>query len=350
MIYARIKGAELSPHIAAAAKLQPGLKNIGRLNDGRIVAINERRQLPEASMLLYRGHLIAADSAVENVVVKIAPDRSSAVEVQSETYFLQKLEGVPGFPRISGQGKVEIEGKGEQPFFVMPEINGISLGCLALPEWRGQLPSREEISLLTESVLPGLAARLGDLHARQIVHRDVKPNNALYRGQGEVVLLDFGRANGLNSPARTDTGAVGFYPPEMAFALYLQEDVRTDVYGLGTSALTLIAGVNGLLYEGMDDPWRYTGLDRLMMLMTREKMIENYYRAISAREHFSVESVARQSNLPAELKETPLGRYLASLFHPDKAQRPFNLPEIADRLKALGGQFASYELQSVEAE
>lgn len=57
------------------------------------------------------------------------------------------------------------------------------------------------------------------MHAKGLIHRDVKPDNLMVRADGHPVLIDFGLARGEDSKTLTKTGAMAgtlpYFPPEM---------------------------------------------------------------------------------------------------------------------------------------
>src|SRR5262249_27775633 len=70
---------------------------------------------------------------------------------------------------------------------------------------------------------------------RQLVHRDIAPDNLFVTYEGEVKLLDFGIAKAEGRFARTETGGVKgtrpYMSPEQALAKPL--DRRSDIFSLG---------------------------------------------------------------------------------------------------------------------
>lgn len=81
-----------------------------------------------------------------------------------------------------------------------------------------------------------LASALSVIHARGIVHRDVKPDNVMFREDGTLVLADFGIAKQSEANlAQTRVGEVFGTPyyisPEQATGKPV--DARSDLYSLG---------------------------------------------------------------------------------------------------------------------
>jgi eukaryotic-like serine/threonine-protein kinase len=122
----------------------------------------------------------------------------------------------------------------------------------------GPLPPGEALSILRD-----VAAGLEAIHARGIVHRDVKPGNVLLLdGAGRergAVLTDFGIALGGPADRLTEAGAVVGTPDAMAPEQRSGREVsaRTDVYALALLARELVAGHgDGPGLEGVPPRWR----------------------------------------------------------------------------------------------
>ena len=115
----------------------------------------------------------------------------------------------------------------------------------SLPElYQEPMPWRELLEVVRQ-ILKALAA----LHARGVVHRDVKPDNVIVsRNLGEihVTLLDMGfaavapekRITGSPEPCRRVFGTFGFIAPELLAGI--QAEPRCDFYSLGALMYTML--------------------------------------------------------------------------------------------------------------
>ncbi|MGA0871098.1 MAG: serine/threonine-protein kinase, partial [Planctomycetota bacterium] len=123
-------------------------------------------------------------------------------------------------------------------FFVMEFVEGMNLDeRLAV----GPLPVKH-----VAEIGAACARALHFAHERGVVHRDVKPGNLIQRDDGSVVITDFGLARESGSGSMTESGAIVGTPMYMAPEQVLGErdaiGSRTDVYGLGATLYTLLAG------------------------------------------------------------------------------------------------------------
>jgi tRNA A-37 threonylcarbamoyl transferase component Bud32 len=88
-----------------------------------------------------------------------------------------------------------------------------------------------------------LAEALEFVHAKQIIHHDIKPDNILFAENGTVKLSDFGIAN-------TGAGTRAYMSPE---ALSWDDssvlDARVDIYALGVTLMELLTGQNPFFYK-----------------------------------------------------------------------------------------------------
>ncbi|MCX5750767.1 MAG: protein kinase [Candidatus Saganbacteria bacterium] len=356
-----IRAPYITRKLAEAAGLAEHVKRVGNLADGRILVVDDSKSLAPGSMALFKGVVIPpevetaeqplAEFETELVVLKVSPYDEHMATIVRETEILRHLAGIPGIPEVVGDGEVpivthkEIFGMDMQTtktarFVAYRYLPGQLVHKLRVSNDLGWAKELKKVELLLTQVLPGLAARLAQIHEKNVVHHDVHPGNALFHEQKGVSVLDFGLANLLGDPPTIERGrgAFGYYPPELIDGPAPTEDFRIDVYGLGVSVFTLVTGLKGIAYTNMPlNPWE-TGV------YPNESVARNYYGSIQALSHLTPERLIAESNLPDDLKNTELGKYLGNLIHPNAALRPAEMGKIALRLQQIGGSFFGGEV------
>jgi serine/threonine-protein kinase len=123
------------------------------------------------------------------------------------------------------------------PWLVLERVPGRTL--------REELDARGPLT--PEAVVPllnGIAAALDHLHARGLVHLDLRPETMVLLPGGEVKLVDFGVSQTAGSPQESD-GASS--PEEIAYLAPEQScgepvTTATDVYALGCVVYELLTG------------------------------------------------------------------------------------------------------------
>ncbi len=168
------------------------------------------------------------------VAVKIFPAGSGAGPGGDGSQELAVLSGMrhPALVGVRDSG-VDDEGR---PFVVMDFVEGQSLAA-RLRDGVLSVPAAIRLGAV-------LADALAHVHARGIVHRDVKPGNVLLDGEGRPQLTDFGIARLVDATRVTATGLV------VGTAAYMApEQVRgevvgppADVYALGLLLLEAVTG------------------------------------------------------------------------------------------------------------
>jgi eukaryotic-like serine/threonine-protein kinase len=90
-----------------------------------------------------------------------------------------------------------------------------------------------------------IARALAFAHDTGLVHRDIKPQNILFDGEGSAILTDFGIARAIAGYSSTTgkqlvLGTPHYIAPEQAQGLVL--DGRTDIYALGVTMYRAATG------------------------------------------------------------------------------------------------------------
>lgn len=130
------------------------------------------------------------------------------------------------------------ESKGIGLFIVLPYLEGADLGqCIT------RQGGAFEIAKMT-AIIRGIASGLDAIHAKGIVHRDIKPKNIHLDASGQVRILDFGIAKVRCDDTVTTPGTVVGSPRSMAPEQFHTPHVdhRADLYGLGAIFYELATG------------------------------------------------------------------------------------------------------------
>lgn len=150
---------------------------------------------------------------------------------------------------------------GTAHFMVMPLINGPTLkdrleACNTTDE---PLPLSDVLH-----ILEGIATALDYAHAKDMVHRDIKPGNILFDESGNALLTDFGLARMTFGARLTETGVASGTPAYMSPEQGMGEpgDARSDIYSLGiilyemlTNNLPFLADTSlGILMKHINEP------------------------------------------------------------------------------------------------
>jgi serine/threonine protein kinase len=251
---------------------------------------------------VYRAHDQQLDRRVAlKVFGAVAADHSDAARIASETRLLASV----AHPSLVTLFDAKLDAN--PSFLAMEFIDGTTLRKRIAA---GPLAPHEAAPLAAE-----LAEALHVIHARGIVHRDVKPSNVLLRpaavpnGAPRATLADFGIAYLVDSARVTQTGMLvgtaAYLSPEQARGE--TPTPSTDVYALGLVLLEALTGRRAYAHA--------TPQEALIARLTRSPEI------------------------PADLPEDWRG-LLAAMTAKDAAHRPdaHAVLRAADRLRSTGGR------------
>ena len=178
------------------------------------------------------------------VAIKVLPfslafDKEFVERFQREARTSAKLEH-PNIIPIYRVGK-----SGRIIYFVMKFLRGKPLSSIL--GTRGSLAPGEIKRILVE-----VGRALSYAHKKDIVHRDIKPDNIMFDEHGHAVVTDFGIAKAVSGGKLTGTGmSIGtphYMSPGQAKAQPL--DGRSDIYSLGVVAYQCLVGT--VPFDGED--------------------------------------------------------------------------------------------------
>ena len=228
----------------------------------------------------------------------------------------------------------------ELAFLVTPYLSGGSLK--AMLRTRKALPPSEAIELLLQ-VLPALQYA----HDRNLIHRDIKPDNLLFKGDGSLVLADFGLVKVVEGEqsgdtllhTRTESGQTIAGTPEYMAPEQIEGHAvaASDIYSLGI-----------ILYEMVTGSRPFGGDSLLSILM---KQINEPAR--SPRELNPTISPRLERVIQRAIAKDPLKRFASPLdFQQALTQlnNPISNPGIAGFAQSIGeDKYATQEAQAASS-
>ena len=172
-----------------------------------------------------------ADGLYEQTVALKLMHGTSAPRIkrfQQERQRLARLEH-PNIARIV-DGGTSADGRA---YLVMEFVQGTTIDAYVEAN---ELENKEKLELFRS-----LCGAVSHAHSQLILHRDIKPENVLVDTQGQVRLIDFGIASGLDEDeAQMMALTVSSAAPEQLEGRL--ETVQTDVFALGVLLHRLCAG------------------------------------------------------------------------------------------------------------
>jgi serine/threonine-protein kinase len=202
------------------------------MNTSRIGRYEVETELAQGGMGVI---FLARDPYIHRqVVVKVLMYSRTLDEVYRE-FFQREAEVIAALEHPCIVPIYDFGWQGQQPYIVMRYMSAGSLDDRL---------ARDGIKLTEAAhILKRVSEALDAAHARNIVHRDVKPSNILFDAAGEAFLSDFGIAK--SKPIVDDegewlVGTPAYMSPEQVKGEPV--DGRADVYALGVVLYRLLTG------------------------------------------------------------------------------------------------------------
>ncbi|MBI4145942.1 protein kinase [Candidatus Woesearchaeota archaeon] len=134
-------------------------------------------------------------------------------------------------------------------------------GSQSLRNYLVTLANSEDRWVKTAEIIKGTADGVAAAHKKNVIHRDLKPDNVLMTGDGTPKVIDFGLAKDLTVEGGLTVegsilGTPEYMPPEQIKGLTGEIDALSDVYSLGAilyEMLTLARPYGGRNYIELAD-------------------------------------------------------------------------------------------------
>jgi len=217
----------LSPEVAARLEGQtlgarikvPGIRILHMIGEGG----------------MSRVYLASREKDDEPLVVKIlrtevTEDKNSLDRFLEEYSLIERIQS-PHVARIHGHGLSE-----GHAYLVMEFFDGGDLSQ--------RLEGKPMEAAAALKIFRELMFALGDIHETGVLHRDLKPQNLMFRSDGSLAIVDFGIAKHVDAVDRTGHGEIlgtpRYMSPEQVQGRAL--DLRTDIYSAGVLLFQMLSG------------------------------------------------------------------------------------------------------------
>lgn len=182
-----------------------------------------------SNVYLAMDHILGRRVAIKVLKAEFAED------VNFVTKFRSEAQAAAGLEHANIVNIYDVGSENGMYYIVMEYVEGITLKGYI--EKKRMLTYKEAVSIAIQ-VGKGIEAA----HNKQIVHRDIKPQNILISTDGKVKVTDFGIARAVNNNTiHTDVmGSVHYSSPEQARNGYV--DGKSDIYSLGIVMYEMVTG------------------------------------------------------------------------------------------------------------
>jgi eukaryotic-like serine/threonine-protein kinase len=216
----------------AVAPLDWSPSSLRQLGEYRIL-----RQLGEGGM---GSVLLGYNEISGNVAIKVLPGIHASNQAAVDRFYREAKSGAllnhVNIVRVMGVGKDQAT---DILYMVMEYVEGCSAHDLL--QRFGKLTVGDAVHICLD-----VARALEHAHSRNVIHRDIKPDNIVITKSGVGKLTDLGLAKRTDETSHLTAAKVGFgtpyYMPYEQAVNAKRADGRSDIYALGATLYHLVTG------------------------------------------------------------------------------------------------------------
>ena len=206
----------------------------GYVIDDRYEIVRKLGQGGFGAVYLAHDQQMDIDKALKILPEAFSHDEEAMTDLQSEAKTMVSLNH-PNIVRV-----YDLHLNGEIKYIDMEYIDGKTLTGLKL-EYPDKRMPEEKVRELAVQISEGIAYA----HDKGVIHKDIKPQNVMVDGDGEVKIMDFGIAETLRmSMSRIDnttsSGTLIYMSPEQLRGKDVGKE--SDIYSFGAMLYELLSG------------------------------------------------------------------------------------------------------------
>ena len=195
-----------------------------------------------ANSLVYRG---VREQDCEPVILKVLKQNNPALEEiirYKQEYEITKNLNIKGVINVKG-----LENYRQGIAIIFEDFGGDSLSKII----NTKIDHKREMLSLHKilQISIKITEALGEIHAENIIHRDINPSNIIFNPEtGQVKIIDFGiatifnRSNPILKNSNLLQGTLAYMSPEQTGRMNRSVDNRTDFYSLGVTLYEILTG------------------------------------------------------------------------------------------------------------
>ena len=259
----------------------------------------------------------AIDTRLDSLVALKVIGARASLSATAHERFLREARTAASLRHPNVASVYHFGREGTDYFYAMEFVDGESIASIIRTSgpfaWRTALHAARQA-----------ASALGALHARQLVHRDIKPDNLMLTHEREadgesrqLKMIDFGLAKNLTETGGMTEGFLGtpiYASPLEHIAGEMECDVRSDIYSLGITLWYMLAG---------KPPFTGHALRLLQQHVTEQPPLDALPAEIPHAVHFAAHAHAGKGSCPTPAnacRPAPRDRCLrddGSIIRPD---------------------------------